>query len=30
MVPMPADELLEAAGILVWPVLIAADGSISQ
>lgn len=30
LVPMPADDLLEAAGILVWPVLIAADGSISQ
>ena len=30
MVPMPADDLLEAAGILVWPVLIGADGSISQ
>jgi integrating conjugative element protein (TIGR03765 family) len=30
MVPMPADDLLEAAGLLVWPVLIAADGSISQ
>lgn len=30
MVPMSADALLEAAGIRVWPVLIGADGSISQ
>lgn len=30
MVPMSADALLEATGIRVWPVLIGADGSISQ
>lgn len=30
MVPMSADALLEAAGIHVWPVLIGADGVISQ
>lgn len=30
MVPMSADALLEAAGIHVWPVLIGADGAISQ
>ncbi|WP_210147613.1 PFL_4695 family integrating conjugative element protein [Aromatoleum bremense] len=30
LVPMSADALLEAAGIRVWPVLIGADGSISQ
>ena len=30
VVPMSADALLEAAGIRVWPVLIGADGSISQ
>lgn len=30
MVPMSADALLEAAGFHVWPVLIGADGAISQ
>lgn len=30
MVPMSADALLEAVGIHVWPVLIGADGAISQ
>ena len=30
MTPMSSDALLEAAGIHVWPVLIGADGTISQ
>lgn len=30
MTPMSPDALLEAAGIHVWPVLIGADGTISQ
>ena len=30
MVPVSADALLEVVGIHVWPVLIGADGAISQ
>jgi integrating conjugative element protein (TIGR03765 family) len=30
LVPMSADALLEAAGVRVWPLLIGADGAISQ